>query len=590
MIPAARCERRRLTAARAVASGLVAASCAAVVTWASAVTWAAEPEDKPALKPVASAADKTADKTAAEPSRSLAGREAQLLQQYRDLERSFLRLADLLDATDPRRAALLRSACERARSEQVADRLETTVRLLEEGKLLKAGTSQQGAIGQLRALLDLLAAGADDRRLTDEKQQVKEFLARLGKTIARQRDVGGSTESAAREQELADRQRAVAEDTRALAEDLGRFASRAAPAAAGNKRQPQPGQGEDPVDEPKPDAEPGPNSEKDPGQDPGKQAGGGERSQGKPGESSPQQGAAGDPQAGPPDESQADDAEGDDEPARASRARQRLREAESRMRAAQQRLEAANRSEARREQQRAAEELETARAELEEILRQMREEEVERLLVQLEARVREMLRTQKEVRAAAERLAAAAENGDDRQRQLESARVGREQATVAAAASKALVVVRDDGSAVAIPQALEQVRDDATQAAARFERGDVGGTTQGIVADLVVSLEEILAALEKVQRDRQEGQQAGRAGGQPGSAQEQPLVDSLAELKMLRGLQLRVNSRTDRLTQLLGDSADEAGEPEIRDALARLAERQRLIERAAHDIVAGRTE
>jgi hypothetical protein len=36
---------------------------------------------------------------------SLAVREAELLAQYRELERSFLRLADLLDASDPRRGA-----------------------------------------------------------------------------------------------------------------------------------------------------------------------------------------------------------------------------------------------------------------------------------------------------------------------------------------------------------------------------------------------------------------------------------------------------------------------------------------------------
>jgi fructoselysine-6-P-deglycase FrlB-like protein len=58
------------------------------------------------------------------------------------------------------------------------------------------------------------------------------------------------------------------------------------------------------------------------------------------------------------------------------------------MRQARDKLDEAKRREARSEQEKAIEELETARAELEEILRQMREEEVERLLVQLGARIR----------------------------------------------------------------------------------------------------------------------------------------------------------------------------------------------------------
>jgi hypothetical protein len=59
---------------------------------------------------------------------------------------------------------------------------------------------------------------------------------------------------------------------------------------------------------------------------------------------------------------------------------------------------------------------------------------------------------------------------------------------------------------------------------------------------------------------------------------------------MIRSLQLRVNGRTRRFSKLLADGAEQAEEPELLDALERLAERQRTIERAAHDIVTGRAE
>ena len=59
---------------------------------------------------------------------------------------------------------------------------------------------------------------------------------------------------------------------------------------------------------------------------------------------------------------------------------------------------------------------------------------------------------------------------------------------------------------------------------------------------------------------------------------------------MLRSLQLRVNNRTQRFSQLLDEGTERATEPELIEALGRLAERQRSIERAARDIVTGRTE
>ena len=152
------------------------------------------------------------------------------------------------------------------------------------------------------------------------------------------------------------------------------------------------------------------------------------------------------------------------------------------------------------------------------------------------------------------------------------------------------MLVRDDGSAVAIPEALEQMRDDSTQATTRLARADVGGTTRGILQDIVANLEEMIGALEKAQREQQSRQQQGQPGGRPAEPGEQPLVDKLSELKMIRALQMRVNTRTKRFSQLLTDGVEQAEEPELIEALTRLSERQHKIERAARDIVTGRTE
>ena len=492
---------------------------------------------------------------------TLAKREQDVLRQFRDLEKTFLRLADLLAASDPRRSALLRSVFEQARTEEVGDRLDAIVQLLEKEQFLKAGSNQTSAIGKLRLLLDLLESGDADKRLANTKEEVKQFLARLSKLISRQRDIEGSTEAGGKEAQLSDRQASLADETRGLSGDIGSFAERM-------EVRDSPTEGKK--------SEPGSKGEGSKGE--------GSKGEGSKGESDSEasEEEAGEGQAG-------DKSNGDDEPSRARRTKQRLESAEKRMRKAREKLEQAERRDARSEQEKAIEELETARAELEEILRQMREEEVERLLVQLEARVRAMLRAEKAVLAGSEKLITEAQTPLDRERQLEAVRLSREQGLISSDAAKALALVRDDGSAVAIPEALEQVREDSVQAAARLARGDVGGTTRGILQDIVSSLGEMLAALEKAQREQQSKSES-KSGGRPAEPGEQPLVDKLAELKMIRSLQMRVNTRTKRYSQLLSEGAETVEEPELVEALDRLADRQRKVERAAHDIVTGRTE
>jgi hypothetical protein len=525
---------------------------------------------------------------------NLARREADLARQYADLERSFLRLADVLATTDPRRAAVLRDAFDHARETEMNDRLGQIVALLEAGQLLKAGATQEGAVEQFRGLLTLLEADGGDRGLADTKKQVREFLGRVTKIIARQRDIEGSTEAGAEAAEVGERQRKAANETAELAGDLERFAQRNddKPAAEqqaddGGQAPKQPG-GEERSKPEKGQPAPGDNpSEGEPGDQESKDPGGSESTPKPGGDSGQPAGEQGDePSATAPS---AEEIPGDDESSRARRSRKRLQEAEKRMQEARKKVEKADRSGARADQQKAIEELETARAELEEILRQLREEEVERLLVQLETRVRLMLRAERGILTAFEALLANTAMSA-RERQLEAVRIGREQEDVAGEVTRALALLRDDGSAVAVPEALRQIQDDCVQATSRLSRGSINGETTGIVADIVAGLEELLAALEKSRKEQDQRKQEGGAQGRSAEPGEQPLVDQLAELKMLRSLQLRVNGRTQRFSQLLDEGAERATEPELREALSRLAERQRAIEKAARDIVTGRTE
>ena len=500
------------------------------------------------------------------PKSQLAEKERVLSNRMRELEATFLRLADLLDTTDPRRAATLRSAFEQARELEVTDRLDTIVELLEKGQLLKAGTGQDAAIDRLRELLAVLESGENRKTVTDSKKKVKEFLGRINNLIARQMGLEGTTEAGGNPKEIAEKQNILESDTQSLAKDVDVFRRESAN-AAGIK--PQGDSDDKPPSEPAKDS---PSNDSSEGQ-------GGENG------NSPDQGS----DSGEKESSQ-QEPQGNDEASRADRTNRRLEAARSRMQEAREKLDDVEPQAARKEQEQALAELEAARAELEEILRQLREEEIERLLVKLEARIRDMLRAERMILRGVQELANETAATSRRERELESNRLGSEQTDITANITRALTLVRDDGSAVAIPEALQQIREDSALAADRLKRSDYGSFTQGIVESLVVSLEELLSALERAEREQQDRQEQGQARGRPANPGEQPLVDKIAELKMLRILQTRVNGRTSRFSALLNEGTEQASETELIEALGRLAHRQERVERAAHDIATGRTE
>ncbi len=142
------------------------------------------------------------------------------------------------------------------------------------------------------------------------------------------------------------------------------------------------------------------------------------------------------------------------------------------MREAEKKLEEAQRKGAVEKQEEAIRELEQAKADLEEILRQLREEEIERMLAMLEARFPKMLQMQRDVLeghvAAGQgaRRPSATHNHE-----IEAGRLSSKEAEIVLEADKALMLLREDGTAVAFPEALGQARQDMQQVVERLARG-----------------------------------------------------------------------------------------------------------------------
>ena len=253
----------------------------------------------------------------------LAEREQDVARRFQELERTFLRLADLLAASDPRRSALLRDVFAQAREQEVGDRLDVIVKLLEQGQLLKAGASQATAVEKLQELLGLLEAGDTERQQANAKEEVKQFLARVAKAIAKQRDIEGSTEAGGDGGKLADRQAKLAEETDTLARDIEGFARRMDARAGAEGGTPA---HEKPEGNPDAQAKDGGGKQGQPQNGQGAQGEGqpGQQAQSEAGKPSAQDGGAEGSEAGEPSAAEAGEKsiEGDDEASRAARTRQ----------------------------------------------------------------------------------------------------------------------------------------------------------------------------------------------------------------------------------------------------------------------------
>ena len=128
----------------------------------------------------------------------------------------------------------------------------------------------------------------------------------------------------------------------------------------------------------------------------------------------------------------------------------------------------------------------------------------------------------------------------------------------------------------------------------RLTDGLVGQFTQGIEEEIISALEEVIEALQQAQRDneeRKEQQQQQQPMQMQQQQQENPLVDQIAELKMIRSMQLRINKRTQRMSRLLEDVDDPVGQitklDQI-DSLRRLSAREERLKEITRDIVTGK--
>ena len=189
------------------------------------------------------------------------------------------------------------------------------------------------------------------------------------------------------------------------------------------------------------------------------------------------------------------------------------------MREAQKKLAEAQRHDAVEKQEEAKRELELAKAELEAILRQLREEEVGRTLAMLEARFRKMLELQNQVNDGTKRLDQVPRDRARprrRNRGRPAEPQGGRQSWPRPTRRWPCCTKKDRPSL--FPKRSATCATTWSKSSCGWPRPRSDEITQGIEEDIIVALEEMIAALQKAQKDlRQEGQaQADPAGSHRG--------------------------------------------------------------------------
>ncbi|MFG0239547.1 MAG: hypothetical protein ACF8CY_00640, partial [Gimesia chilikensis] len=267
--------------------------------------------------------------------------------------------------------------------------------------------------------------------------------------------------------------------------------------------------------------------------------------------------------------------------------REELEKARQEMEKAIEELKKQQKENASKHQDESIRKLTEAKEKLEEMLRQLREEERELKLAAMEARLQKILAQQKRVYAGTLSIDQVPEKERNSRHTARAVQLSREETMIGTEVDKAILMIKDEGSSVAFGEALTEVREDVQSVSYRLNQTKVGTLTQEIEQDIISTLEEMIEALQK-EMEKSEDEKKQQQQQQQGAPKDKSLVDMLAEVKMLRSMQLRVNNRTRRIEKLAQEK--DANRADLLEQLQSLADRQTRIQNATYILATGKNK
>lgn len=503
--------------------------------------------------------------------------------RFSRFERMLSQMADILGREDPERADLLRRAISKGREDRIGESIEAIVELIEKGELGGASEQQTEVIESLRTLLKLLQS--EDRRssVERERERLNALLKDVRGVIAQQKSVRAVTRNAEAPANAAPGQQKAISDSDALLEAMRQHdeqldgSDRTKPGdTPSTDTEPKQGDAESPNETPpaddrpadaqSPDA-PSPDTPQTPETPPSEQ---------------PQNGGrpASDDQPKQSGQPSSDSAEPGDSKTQQTPGRKEIEGARKQMQQALEALKEQQRDAALRSEDRAMQQLQEAAAKLEEQLKQLREEEKEMMLASLEARFQRMLAVETQIHEGTVSLAATPQDDWLDQYFSRCRELAQEQSALTNDCAQTASLLREDGTSVSILLAVDDIAADMASVASWLQESNVSDLTQMVQTDILESLKQLIEATQQeMQQMQEEKRQQSQEQNQP-SDQKPALVKLMAEIRMLRTLQLQVNRRTVQLNTQL-NSAPTDQQAALRKQLKDLAARQlRLIETA----------
>ena len=540
-----------------------------------------------AQQPGSEIKEKAGNKTKQE--QSLKEMQSRISGRYQRFAKTLTQLHGYMRKSDPARAELLLRVIGKSKEAQIDSQMASILQLLSEDSPQFANVvgRQEDLVKSLMTLLDVLQSEDEQKRLNDEIARLEELIGDLNKIVVNQKEVRVGTERGRPLDSLESKQKDVAEQTDKLAEKIDQQdREKKKQNEKDNSEQdgkPQDGKPQDgkPQDGKPQDGKPQDGKPQDGKPQDGKPQDGkpqdGKPQDGKPQDGKPQDGK---PQDGKPQESKPQEQSPEETPGR-----EEVENALDKMKKAIEDLKKKNRDNAARDQDQAIAELEKAKAKLEEILRQLREEEQKIMLAALEARFRKMLQMQVTIRKSSQQIAQIKTDKRLPRHRARAIQLARDEQDIVHEASKALILLREEGSSVAFPEAVQAIREDMQTTTKRLNEFQVDELTIAIEDDIIEALEEMVEALRKEMEKLEEGEKQKQQQGEPSDP---ALVDLIAELKLLRSLQIRINRRTTRYGKPL--KGEQVVKPDVLELLDQLSERQARIQRATYDLSTGRNK
>lgn len=553
---------------------------------------------------------------------NLSSTQDDIARSYKALEGTLIKIASKLERTGTKegveKSRIILRALQEAREKDIAINLTQLADILKEPDItrLKNAVDKGGAVKQ--DLETLLMALLSERSSKEHVEYLKQLVKELEKAIRDQKIAISKNQSSAVDKEDARKAQEVAEkQVQKILQQIRDYEARIGPKPgeqkdnkSGESKQDSKSDQKDkdqkskdqrdnnqaekkdgkPQDKSAPSKEgkPKPGDSKEGQQKEGQQKDGeqkdGEQKEGQSKEGQPKDGESKEGQSGKskPGEQKEDEQD-------TGVPRKRIQDANEAQSKAREKIEKNERKNALNDQEDAKTKLEQARKKLEEILRQMREEEIERVLADLQKRCEKMLQMQEIINAGTRQVQARiiSQGKPEREDEQICRRLSEDEDKVLNEADNAIAVIEAEGTAVAFIEVFHQVRNDIIQVSRRLGRIDAGQETQMIEDDIIATLKEMIEAFKKQQqeqRDKKESEQNNNNN----NSNSQELIDKLAELRMIKAMQLRVNLRTTQWGKRY--EGEQAQDPAIVQELSELAKRQLRIWNVTDNIAKGRNK